>query len=84
MATAALPNPFMTYQPSRQARIDAACLRAVEDALDPLTVFLTGPRVDPDREPDQTPQRGIAASLSAVLRELSELVHPLDVEGRRS
>lgn len=81
--TSALPNPFMTYQPSRQAMIDAVCLAAVEDALDPLPVFLTGPRVDPDRGHDRSILPGRLPSLSLILRELSELVHPLDVEGRR-
>lgn len=82
--TSALPNPFMTYQPSRQAMIDAVCLAAVEDALDPLPVFLTGPRVDPDRGRGQSIQPGRLPSLSLILRELSELVHPLDHGARRS
>lgn len=76
MATAALPNPFMSYQPSRQAMIDAACLRAVEDAIDPLPIFLTGWRGDLAPEPDQSILPGKLPSLSRVLRELSELAHP--------
>lgn len=70
MATAALPNPFMTYQPSRQAMIDAVCLRAVEDALDPLPVFLTSPRGDPDRAAEPS---SLGASLHRVLEELKAL-----------
>lgn len=80
--TSALPNPFDFGQPeSSRFVLDEAAFMA---ALDPLPVFLTGPRVDPDRGRGRTPRPGIAASLSAVLRELSELVHPLDVGGRRS
>ncbi|MGB6080260.1 MAG: hypothetical protein WBF99_12450 [Xanthobacteraceae bacterium] len=57
---------------------------AFMEALDPLPVFLSAPRVDPDRELSRKSQPGMAASLSAVLRELSELVHPQDLEGRRT
>lgn len=82
--TAALPNPFMTYQPSRQAMIDAACLRAVEDALDPPPTFLALPPLHLDRELGRNIQQGRLPSLSAVLRELSELAGLQGVGARRS
>ena len=71
-----LPNPFNFGQPepSRFVLDEAAFMAEIE----PLPVFLTGPRVDPDRELYRTPQRGIAASLSAVLRELCGLADRQD------
>lgn len=81
MATASvLKNPF-EFEPSSRFVLNEA---AFMDAIEPLPVFLAVPRDDPDREPAQKSQPGIAASLSAVLRELSELVHPQDLEGRRT
>lgn len=82
--TSALPNPFMTYQPSRQAMIDAVCLAAVEDALDPLPVFLSSPQVDPDRGRDQNIHPGRLPSLSLILRALCEVVDWKDLGARRS
>ena len=81
--TSALPNPFMSFQPSRQAMIDAVCLAAVEDALDPLPVFLTGPRVDPDRELCRISPPETWPSWSQALRALCEVVDWKDLAGRR-
>lgn len=77
--TSALPNPF-EFEPSSRFVLDEA---AFMDAIEPLPVFLTAPRVDPDRELSQKFQPGIAASLSAVLRELSELAGLQGFAGRR-
>lgn len=45
----ALPNPFFFGPPefSRQALIDAECLRAVEEALEPLPIFLQRAKSEP-------------------------------------
>lgn len=57
---------------------------AFMEALDPLPVFLAAPRVGPDREPSRKSQPGIAASLSAVLHALSELVDWRGLGGQRT
>lgn len=81
MATASvLKNPF-EFEPSSRFVLDEA---AFMEALDPPPVFLSAPRVDPDRGSDQTPRSGKLPSLSQVLRELSELVHPQDLGARRT
>jgi len=76
-----LPNPFNFGQPepSRFVLDEAAFM----DALEPLSAFLDAPRADPDHELDQISRPDRWPSLSAVLRELSELAHSQDRGGHR-
>jgi hypothetical protein len=67
--TSALPNPF-EFEPSSRFILDEA---AFMEAIEPLPVFLTAPRVDPGHEPDRSILPETLPSLSRVLRELSEL-----------
>lgn len=79
--TSVLPNPFNFGQPepSRFVLDEVAFM----DALDPLPVFLTGPRVDPDRELYRISPPETWPSWSQALRALCEVVDWKDLAGRR-
>ena len=76
-------QPFFAYAPPPRVRaFDEFAFMA--EITEPPPTFLALPPLHLDRELGRSIPPGSLPSLSPVLRELSELVHPLAVGARRS